>query len=1028
MNIRTLIVTVVATVGMASVASAAAQSVASDQNLWVQNTSIEYASDPLGIDAENPRFSWVLGSNQRNQTQSAYQVRVASTASGLENPDIWSSGKVATDQSVLVPYGGPRLVSRARYYWTVRVWDAVGHPSAWSKPAWWEMGLLAKSDWHAEWIGQDRQLPLPTELNRSNNPAPLDRGKTQGQSFTSDRPFRSVSASIPTFLTKNSGMTLTLFRNGPGGQILAQKQFSNQPDNGWAVLKLSKSAQPGKYYLEQSNATGKIGWWSYNKESYGFGEAYVDGKSTVGSRKIRWDAGAPKTAIGNSPELRKEFVATKQIKSARLYVSALGLYQVQINGSRVGKDYFAPGWTDYGKRVQYQTYDVTALIRTGRNAIGAVIAPGWYAGNIGTFGAAQYGHAPYFIAQLELQYSDGTTEQIVSDKGWKSATGPIASSDLIMGEQYDARKETPGWDSAGFNDANWKPVSVQPAPSAQLVAQVDPPVRVERELQPVRVTEREPGTYIFDLGQNMVGSVRVRVSGKRGQSVTVRYAEVLNRDGTLYTANLRTAKATDTYVLSSNSPDVFEPEFTVHGFRYVEVRGSSSRPVLVGRVMHTAAPFTLQFATDVPMLNQLQSNILWGQRGNFLSIPTDTPARDERLGWTGDIAAFAGTASYNMQSANFLDKWLTDLRDTQSPSGAYSDVAPAADGLGIGEAGAGWGDAGVIVPWVLYERYGDRRVLEQNISAMVNWLAYLKANSSDFIRPATGYGDWLNVSDDTSKDLISTAFFAHSAAIVSKSATVLGKDPKPYDELFKQIQSAFNKAFVLPGGKIKGNSQTGYVLALTMDLLPDDSTRKAAADHLVDLLRSRQWHLSTGFLGTPRLLFALSENGHADVAYRVLLQTSYPSWGYQISKGATTMWERWDSIRPNGGFQDAHMNSFNHYAYGSVGAWMYQNIAGIQPGAAGFKKIIIKPTPDKKLREANCQYDSQYGRIAVSWREEKKRFSLNASVPVNTSAQIWVPESIGRQVKPDGGATFLYRKEGYAVYQVGSGEYRFVTR
>jgi alpha-L-rhamnosidase len=1028
MNIRTLIVTLAAAVGLASTASAATQSASAGQNLWVQNTSTEYASDPLGIDVDKPRFSWILGSSQRNQMQSAYQVKVASTASGLENPDIWNSGKVVSDQSVLVPYSGPRLVSRARYYWSVRVWDAAGHPSAWSAPSWWEMGLLAKSDWYAEWIGRDRRLPLPTELNRSNNPAQLEPGKTQGQSFTSDRPFRSVEASVPTFLTKNSGVTLTLYRNRPGGQIVARKRFNNQPDNGWAVLKLSRPAQPGKYYLEQSNATGKIGWWSYNKNGYEFGDAYADGKPTAGSRKMRWDVGARKAAIGNSPELRKEFETAKEIKSARLYVSALGLYQVQINGARVGMDYFAPGWTDYDKRVQYQTYDVTGLIHNGRNAIGAVIAPGWYAGTIGSFGPAQYGRTPYLIAQLELQYRDGTTERIVSDKSWKSTAGPIDSSDLIMGEQYDARKETPGWSTAGFNDAGWEPVSIKPATSAQLVAQVDPPVRVERELEPLSVTERKPGTYIFDLGQNMVGTVRLQVSGKCGQAVSVRYAEVLNRDGTLYTANLRTAKATDTYVLSGKGTDVFEPEFTVHGFRYVEVRGSRGRPALVGRVMHTAAPFALQFATDVPMLNKLQSNILWGQRGNFLSIPTDTPARDERLGWTGDIAAFAGTATYNMQAANFLDKWLTDLRDTQSTAGAYSDVAPAPDGLGIGEAGAGWGDAGVIVPWVLYERYGDKRILEQSFSSMVNWLDYLKTNSSNLIRPATGYGDWLNVNDDTPKDLISTAFFAHSAAIVAKSATALGKDPKPYEELFRQIRDAFNKAFVLSGGKVKGDSQTGYVLALTMGLLHDDSARKAAVDHLVDLLKSRQWHLATGFLGTPRLLSALSENGRADVAYRVLLQTSYPSWGYQIDKGATTMWERWDSIRPNGAFQDAHMNSFNHYAYGSVGAWMYQNIAGIKPGMAGFKQIIIRPIPSEKLHEANCQYDSQYGRIAVSWREEKGTLTLDASVPVNTSAQIWVPEANGRRVSPDGGAKFLYRKDSYAVYQVGSGEYRFIAR
>jgi alpha-L-rhamnosidase len=995
----------------------------SGQGVWIESTSTEYAPSPLGIDTVSPRLGWILGARERNQRQTAYQVKVASSLSLLEKPDIWDSGKIALDQSALVSYGGPPLLSRARYFWSVRVWDAYGHSSAWSKPSWWEMGLLSKSDWHAQWIGHERPMPLPAEFSKSDEPAQLSSGATQGQSFTSDKSFISVAASIPTFFTTNSGMTLSLYRGGPGGQLVTRKRFANHPDNAWAELKFGKPLSPGKYYLEQSDATGRIGWWSYDKGGYEFGEAYANGKRTTGDRKIRWDTGTPE---GVSPELRKEFVAAKEIKAARLYATALGIYQVEINGHRVGRDFFAPGWTDYNKRIQYQTFDVTDLVRSGKNAIGVTIAPGWYAGNIGSFGPDHYGPMPYLLAQLELQYSDGSVERVITDNSWKSKTGPVVSSDLIMGERYDARSETPGWSSPGFDDAGWKAVLVKPATQARLVAQVDPPVYMERELKPVSITERKRGTYIFDLGQNMVGTVRVRVSGSAGKVVSIRHAEVLNRDGTLYTANLRTAKATDIYVLSGKGTEVFEPEFTFHGFRYVEVTGSNTRPELVGRVLHTAAPFTLSFLTDVPMLNRLQSNIMWGQRGNFLSVPTDTPARDERLGWTGDIAAFAGTATYNMESEKFLNKWLTDLRDTQSPAGAYSDVAPSLDGLGIGESGAGWGDAGVIVPWILYERYGDRQVLEQNFDSMVKWLFYLKANSVGYLRPKDGYGDWLNIKDETPKDLIATAFFAHSAAIVGKAAVVLGKDPAIYEELFSKVRDAFDTSFVLSDGKIEGNTQTAYVLALTMDLLPA-SARQSAADRLVKLIKARGWHLSTGFLGTPRLLFALSENGHTDVAYRLLLQTSFPSWGYQISKGATTMWERWDAIKPNGAFQDQRMNSFNHYAYGSVGEWMYQNLAGIRPGGPGFQKIIIKPKPSDKVHSVSSRYDSQYGPISVNWQEKKGRFSLDVGIPVNTSAVIWVPAAKGRKIDGDG-ANFLYRRDGYVVYQAGSGIYHLSAR
>jgi alpha-L-rhamnosidase len=991
----------------------------------VESTSVEYASNPLGIDIAKPRLSWILASTDRNQTQSAYQIEVASSEARLANPDVWDSGKINSNQSSLVTYNGPALSSRTRYYWTVRIWDSHGQPSAWSKPAWWEMGLLSQNDWRAQWIGHDHPLPIPPAFDSSDGPSQLKPKETQGQSFASGERFKSVAAYIPTFQTDHSSVTLSLYRDGPGGQLVARQRFKNHHDNDWAVLKLRQPAAPGKYYVEQSDVDGQIGWWTSEKSNYDFGDAYLNGKPVPGFHKIRLEIEAPSPLKDFASQLRREFQVPKRVVSARLYATALGLYQVRLNGKQVSTAVLAPGWTDYNKRVQYQTYDVTSLIRNGKNAIAATLAPGWYSGNVGAFGIGQFGLMPALLMQLEITYSDGSSEQVVTDRNWKSNAGPFIQADLVMGEHYDARKETPGWDLPNFADARWKPVRIKKDVQAKLVAQVDQPVQVELELKPVSVRKSKTGSYIYDLGQNMVGTVRMRVSGRAGQKITIRHGEVLNPDGSLYTANLRSAKATDVYIPKGAGVETFAPDFTFHGFRYVEVSGANAQPEIVGRVFHTAAPFTLSFITDVPVLDQLQHNVLWGQRGNFISVPMDTPARDERLGWTGDIAAFAGTAAYNMELSKFLGKWLIDLRDTQSAEGEFAAVAPIGQTMGVDKAGPGWGDAGVIVPWVLYQQYGDRRLLEENFNAMTKWVAFLQKNSTGFLSPKTGYGDWLNLNDDTPKDLIATAYFANSAAIVAQAADALGKDSSRYRKLFGQVRDAFDRSFVFPNGRIAGDTQTGYVLALSMDLLPAAS-KNAAADRLVELIKGRGWHLSTGFLGTPRILAVLSETGHADVAYRVLLQTSFPSWGYQIGKGATTMWEHWDSIRPDGTFQDAKMNSFNHDAFGSVGQWMYQNIAGIRPGSAGFQKIVINPTPGGNVTSANSKYSSVYGPIESNWTDKDGRFSLDAVIPVNTTAEIWIPTRKGQTVDA-GGAQPVTRQEGFTIYKVGSGSYHFAA-
>ncbi|MGW1211526.1 alpha-L-rhamnosidase [Streptomyces sp. NPDC002499] len=1033
--------------------------------LRVAAPTVEYVRHPLGLDAQRPRLSWPLVSDKVDVRQSAYQVRVATTASRLSRPDVWDSGKVMSGESVLVSYGGPALAPRTRYHWSVRVWDDDGRVSGWSTPSWWETGLMTGGEWTAEWISApaglvdapsfeggswiwfpegDPTSSVPAATRWFRRTVRLPDGITSATlAITVDNVYavslNGVEVAHTDLDTDNEDWkrpavvdVLDRVRAGDNVIAVAATNATEGPAGLVAVLVVRTATGEQKVFTDGSwKATDHeppSGWRDLGFDDGGWPAARV---------AAAWGAGPWGRVVPVSyavTQLRHEFrLPRRKVARARLYATALGLYEAHLNGSRVGRDELAPGWTDYRTRVQYQAYDVTELLRPGANAIGAYLAPGWYAGNVGMFGPGQYGQVPALLAQLEVEYADGTRERITSGGDWRAAAGPIVAADLLNGETYDARKETPGWAAPGFDDTGWLGVRGRGGAGAfgpgLVVAQVDAPVRVEQELTPKAITQPRPGVHVFDLGQNMVGSVRLRVSGAAGGTVRLRHAEVLNPDGTIYTANLRTAAATDTYTLKGGGKEeVYEPRFTFHGFRYVEVTGFPGTPTakaVTGRVMHTSAPFTLDFETDVPMLNQLHHNITWGQRGNFLSVPTDTPARDERLGWTGDINVFAPTAAYTMESARFLSKWLVDLRDSRTSEGAFTDVAPAVGALGSGTAG--WGDAGVTVPWALYQAYGDKQVLRDAWPSVKTWLTYLERNSDQLLRPAQGYGDWLNVEDETPKDVVATAYFAHSADLAARMAGELGEDADAglYRGLFGRIRTAFQNAYVAADGRIKGDTQTAYVLALSMDLLPD-AARGPAADRLVALIEAKDWHLSTGFLGTPRLLPVLTDTGHTDVAYRLLLQRTFPSWGYPIDRGSTTMWERWDSIRPDGSFQDAGMNSFNHYAYGSVGEWMYTNIAGISAGGPGYREIVVRPRPGKDVTSARAEFTSLYGPVATRWRLKGGRFTLTCEVPPNTTAEVWVPAAGPAAVGHTHG-TFLRQEEGCAVYRVGSGTHRFTT-
>lgn len=693
--------------------------------------------------------------------------------------------------------------------------------------------------------------------------------------------------------------------------------------------------------------------------------------------------------------LRKQFNLPEAPKRARVYLSALGDAELVINGQRVGQDLFIPGWTDYNQRIQYLAYDVTPLLQAGENVLGAVLGDGWYCGNMSWKNMRNfYGDAPALLVQLESTDSNGQFTRVITDSDWRCSRGPILESDHYDGEIYDARLEMPGWNRVGFDASSWLPVRAGVAPEAPLQLKVCPPVRRQEEMEPVSRTKLN-GAWIYDLGQNMVGWARIRIRAAAGAQVRIRFAEILQQDGTLYTENYRTARSEDLYLCKGSETETWEPHFTFHGFRYVELSGDFEEADVTGVVLHTDLPQVGGFECSDPLINRLQQNILWGQKSNFFEVPTDCPQRDERLGWTGDSLAFIRTAAFNMDIASFYRKWLTDLRDAQREDGAFPDMAPFVTNY---YGNAGWGDAGVFCPWEIYVQYGDFQILEENYEAMYRWLDYLEDSSTDLICPETRYGDWLAIDSPdkfnapTPKSLIGTAFFARCADILMMTAEVLGKpdDVVQFKELAAQVRSAFNREFISDKGDVAGETQTGYLLALGFDLLPEDRAGHATG-RLVDLVESRG-HLTTGFIGTPLLNPVLTKIGRPDLAYDLLFHREYPSWLYPIDQGATTMWERWNSYSHADGFGDAEMNSFNHYAYGAVGEWLYNSVAGIQPALPGYGKIELRPQIDSRLTFVKAWHETPFGRVRVEWEIDGDELMLCGEVPFNTEAVLFIPD------------------------------------
>ena len=790
-------------------------------------------------------------------------------------------------------------------------------------------------------------------------------------------------------------------------------------------------------------------WDIYGKTSGWSTPAFFQmGLLNTNEWKAKWIEPAFTDTVGQpSPIFRKQFTANKKIKSATIFVTAHGLYEAQINGKRVGNDYFTPGWTSYNKRLQYQEYDVTDLVKQGNNAIGVTLGDGWYRGHLAWDDNKNlYGKDISLLLQLMITYRDGSTKTIVSDESWKSTTGSIRSSSIYDGETIDARMKKTGWTSSGYDDSKWSGVNVENFSSDNLVATINELATKHETFKPVKILTTPNGEKVIDFGQNLVGWVMLKVNGNGGDTVIIKHAEVLDKEGNFYTANLRAAKATATYILDGKGDEYFEPHFTYYGFRYIKVEGMKKNlnpDNFTAVAIYADMKPTGTFTTSNALINQLQHNIQWGQKGNFLDVPTDCPQRDERLGWTGDAQAFSRTASFNMNVNNFFDKWMKDVAADQFSDGRIPHVIPNV--LGQGGGSTGWADVATIIPWNMYLAYGDKKILEDQYASMKAWVEYMHHQSNDDLwNTGFHFGDWLFYSPEdpnsgtaaiTDKYLIAQCFYAHSTQLLINTAKVLGKtdDVETYTTLLKKIKEAFLKEYVTPNGRLISGTQTAYVLALNFDMLPED-LRKKDAERLVENIKSYGNHLTTGFLGTPYLCDVLTRFGYDDVAYKLLLQKTYPSWLYPVTMGATTIWERWDGQKPDSTFEDPGMNSFNHYAYGAIGDWMYRDMAGIDTykDGVGYKHIRIKPHIDKSVSSVSGSLETYYGKIHCDWKEEDNKILMNVEIPVNTFATIYLPTNNKDEIKENNNAITLSKdlkiegvEDGYTIVKAGSGLYHF---
>jgi alpha-L-rhamnosidase len=986
---------------------------------------------PLGIDTPQPTFSWQSDAKTPNWMQSAYEVLVATDVKDLHpgKAGAWDSGRISASESVNITYAGTALKAQQRYFWQVIVWDDKGRQSL-SAPAWFETGLGA-SEWKGQWITR-------------KNPADEAELSAIRWIWLANSDPTHVPSATPAYFRYQ--LHLDAKPNAASLHVLTRGQFIarvngkvtghhdewgafDREEIGWLLHagdneieldvvshRADEDATTAPSALAASiHITGADG----REERIVTNEQWEARATAAGSWQKAQSAGplskpfgigtdrqqtipGPDRVATDASLLRKNLSIGSAIQSARLTITALGAYQALINGKSVAPDtLLEPGWTDFHKRVPFQTYDVTSLLNQGKNAIGVLLGGGWYSSPMTWIGFRDTPGPNLLRAQLDLTLADGTHQTIATDQSWVTAAAPITFSEIYGGESYDARLAQRGWSRPDFDAGNWTAaVTATPPDSGMAVtAQPDLPINSTITLHPIHLDAANAAhPAVYDMGQNMVGNVRIHVRGPRGAVVRLRYAERLNPDGSIYTENLRNADATDTYALSGDGDESWTPAFTFHGFRYVEISYVGMEPPTpltlssIEGLVFNSLPATpsVRLSSSSETLNKMNELGAWGERGNFVSIPTDCPQRDERLGWMGDAGAFWRTGTYNFDIDAFTHKFMLDVTDAQTPAGAFTDVSPNV--LGPNPGAPGWGDAGVFIPYAAWLQYGDATVVERSWPAMERWMKFILGNNPDYIRSkalGNNYADWLAPDQNTPKTLIATAYWALIAREMVEMATALHRtaDVDKYQQQYDRIADAYRTAFVKEDGSVAGNTQTAY-LATIFTGIAQPSLRANMIARLVKDIEAHDNHLTTGFLGTPFLMFVLDENDHSDLAFRLLLSDTYPSWGYMVKKGATTWWERW-----NGDTGDPAMNSYNHYAFGSVMAWVYRRAAGIDTDAAGpgYHHLTIHPHFDSSLPQLHTEYDSAYGTIVSDWKQSAHRFTV--TIPANTTATVVLPSN-----------------------------------
>ena len=1047
----------------------------------------EYLKDPVGIDVRKPRLSWKLRSDERGQRQTAYRLLVASSSELLSRNrgDLWDAGKVHSDQSIQVAYEGKPLRSRMSCHWKVRVWDADGEASDWSEPAKWSMGLLSRDDWKAEWIGLDNKAEDNRRL-ASLKPAKwiwYPEGGAGGGGVPAKKRWFRKEVQVPdngpiaaTSLRVLGDNQFTVWVSGrevgsgglngienpdvynhlkKGRNVIAVgvRNVGETPNPAGLIATLEIKYASGKRVASFTNHSWKTskksaeGWESPDFDDGDWKNAEVIADYGAGPWGDLSKKGVQDRRVA-ARYLRKDFEAEKEVERATAYVCGLGLFELRMNGDKVGDHVLEPGLTEYNERCYYETFDVTSQVNQGENAVGVILGNGrYYAPRVRVPTPTRtYGY-PKLLLQMEIEYADGSRKTVVSDGSWRlTDRGPIRANNEYDGEEYDARMQMPGWDKPGFDAGDWCKPELVDAPKGELSAQMIEPIRVTETLEPVRVTEPKLGVHVYDMGQNMVGWCRLKVSGPKGSVVRLRHAEAIKDDGTLYVANLRSAEATNIYILKGDGQEVYEPRFTYHGFRYVELTGSPEAlddVELTGRVVHDDLPPTSSFRCSNKLLNQITHNVLWGIRGNYRSFVTDCPQRDERQAWLGDRAVESRGESYLFNIAPLYTKWFEDIADGQKEDGSISDVSPPY--WPFYSNNVTWPSLYIVAPGMIYEKYGDRRALEQHYPTMKKWIGLMRGTLKDGITSADTYGDWcvppkspeLIHSRDpgrkTAGPVLATSYLYHDLRLMARYADLLGKtaDRREFNAAADRIEKAFNDRFFKPEeNKYDNGSQTSYVLPLAFGLVPEDRREEVFDGLTRKIVEESDSHIGVGLIGAQWLMRTLTDYGRPDLAYTIANQTDYPSWGYMIKQGATTIWELW-----NGDTANPAMNSRNHVMLvGDLYVWFNEYLAGIRSDwhLPGFKHTILKPVLAGDLKWVKARHDSPYGEIVSEWEIDGDTFRWHVRVPVNTTATVHVPAAEADSVRESGksadraaGVTSKGTEDGRAVFEVESGDYRF---